>query len=98
MNKHFKRALIGATTLLAAAMLVGCSSKSSGGEEGYVGISMPTKSAERWIADGTNMVKQLEKEGFKTDLQYGEDKVGKSGCANRKHDYKRCGYLSYCSD
>lgn len=75
MNKHFKRALIGATTLLAAAMLVGCSSKSSGGEEGYVGISMPTKSAERWIADGTNMVKQLEKEGFKTDLQYGEDKV-----------------------
>ena len=61
MNKHFKRALIGATTLLAAAMLVGCSSKSSGGEEGYVGISMPTKSAERWIADGTNMVKQLEK-------------------------------------
>ena len=33
MNKHFKRALIGATTLLAAAMLVGCSSKSSGGED-----------------------------------------------------------------
>jgi putative multiple sugar transport system substrate-binding protein len=36
---------------------------------------MPTKSAERWIADGNNMVSELEKLGYKTDLQYGEDKV-----------------------
>jgi putative multiple sugar transport system substrate-binding protein len=40
-----------------------------------VGISMPTKSSARWIADGSNMVKQFEALGYKTDLQYGEDVV-----------------------
>ncbi|MGM9903456.1 MAG: multiple monosaccharide ABC transporter substrate-binding protein [Enterococcus sp.] len=56
--------------------LAGCAGENaSGGEKGFVGISMPTKSAERWIADGDNIVKQLEKKGYKTDLQYGEDKV-----------------------
>src|SRR5689334_278209 len=38
-----------------------------------VGISMPTKSSARWIADGSNMVKEFEKLGYKTDLQYAED-------------------------
>lgn len=42
---------------------------------GFVGISMPTKSSERWINDGENMVKEFEKLGYKTDLQYGEDVV-----------------------
>ena len=40
-----------------------------------VGISMPTKSSDRWIADGSNMVKEFEKLGYKTDLQYAEDLV-----------------------
>lgn len=44
-------------------------------EKGYVGIEMPTKSSQRWIDDGNNLVKQLEDLGYKTDLQYGEDKV-----------------------
>lgn len=43
--------------------------------KGYVGIAMPTKSSERWIADGNNMKKQFEKLGYKVDLQYGEDDV-----------------------
>ncbi|MCM3127778.1 MULTISPECIES: multiple monosaccharide ABC transporter substrate-binding protein [unclassified Paenibacillus] len=48
----------------------------SGSEsQGYVGIAMPTKSAERWVADGNNMVKLFEEKGFKTDLQYAEDVV-----------------------
>ena len=34
------------------------------------GISMPTKSAARWIADGDNMVKVLQGEGLQGDLQY----------------------------
>lgn len=40
-----------------------------------VGIAMPTKSSERWIADGGNMVKEFEALGYKTDLQYAEDVV-----------------------
>ena len=36
---------------------------------------MPTKSSERWIADGQNMAKQFRKAGYKTDLQFGDDKV-----------------------
>lgn len=58
-------------------VLVACSdsASSSGDEKGYIGIAMPTKSAERWIADGNNMVEELENLGYKTDLQYGEDKV-----------------------
>lgn len=55
--------------------MVGCSSQTSGGSEGFIGIAMPTKSSERWINDGGNMKKELEKLGFKVDLQYAEDVV-----------------------
>ncbi|MCZ8519198.1 MULTISPECIES: multiple monosaccharide ABC transporter substrate-binding protein [Paenibacillus] len=50
---------------------------SSGGDSkgGKVGISMPTKSSERWVSDGANMVKEFEKLGYQTDLQYAEDVV-----------------------
>ena len=44
-------------------------------EKAFVGIEMPTKSSQRWIDDGNNLVAQLEELGYKTDLQYGEDKV-----------------------
>lgn len=47
----------------------------SGGEKGTVGIAMPTKSSERWVNDGNNMVKEFEKLGYGADLQYGEDVV-----------------------
>ncbi|MBC8161214.1 MAG: sugar-binding protein, partial [Roseiflexaceae bacterium] len=40
-----------------------------------VGISMPTKSSARWIADGDNMVKVFTELGYKTDLQYAEDDI-----------------------
>ena len=40
-----------------------------------VGIAMPTKVSERWIADGDNMVKQFQAAGYKTDLQYGDNVV-----------------------
>ncbi len=41
----------------------------------YVGISMPTKSSERWIKDGETMKKILEEKGYKVDLQYAEDDI-----------------------
>ena len=40
-----------------------------------VGISMPTKSSQRWIDDGNNMVKFFEEKGYQTDLQYAEDDI-----------------------
>lgn len=40
-----------------------------------IGISMPTKSSQRWIDDGNNMVKFFEEKGYETDLQYAEDDI-----------------------
>ncbi|MBY0011079.1 multiple monosaccharide ABC transporter substrate-binding protein [Paenibacillus typhae] len=51
------------------------SSGSSEGKNGKVGIAMPTKSSERWVNDGNNMVKEFEALGYSTDLQYAEDVV-----------------------
>ncbi|MEV4996559.1 multiple monosaccharide ABC transporter substrate-binding protein [Streptomyces niveus] len=53
----------------------GSKKERTGGEGSTVGIAMPTKSSERWIADGRNMVAEFKKLGYKTDLQYGEDDV-----------------------
>lgn len=36
---------------------------------------MPTKSSERWVGDGENMVRLFQEQGYKTDLQYAEDVV-----------------------
>nr|WP_051511556.1 multiple monosaccharide ABC transporter substrate-binding protein [Skermanella stibiiresistens] len=44
-------------------------------DKGPVGISMPTKSSARWIADGDNMVKYFKEKGYQTDLQYAEDEI-----------------------
>ncbi|WP_122646056.1 multiple monosaccharide ABC transporter substrate-binding protein [Enterococcus mediterraneensis] len=79
MKIGFKKIVLGALSLVTLGTLAACgggNASGGGGEEkGFIGISMPTKSAERWIADGNNIVEQLEKKGYKTDLQYGEDKV-----------------------
>ncbi|GAE93229.1 L-arabinose-binding periplasmic protein precursor AraF [Gracilibacillus boraciitolerans JCM 21714] len=58
-------------------------SSDNGGEEaaetdgGLIGVAMPTKSSQRWVDDGNNMVEQLEALGYETDLQYAEDDVDK---------------------
>ncbi|HEY9088435.1 MAG TPA: multiple monosaccharide ABC transporter substrate-binding protein [Anaerolineaceae bacterium] len=44
-------------------------------EAKFVGISMPTKSSERWISDGESMVKVFEEMGYKTELQFAEDDI-----------------------
>ena len=59
--------------LVAAGCGGGGSGGSGGGEAGFVGISMPTKSSERWVHDGNNMKAEFEKRGYKVDLQYAED-------------------------
>ncbi len=42
---------------------------------GTIGLAMPTKTAQRWVDDGTNMVKQFQVLGYKTDMQYANDNV-----------------------
>ncbi|GAB7037025.1 sugar ABC transporter substrate-binding protein [Catenuloplanes niger JCM 9533] len=42
-------------------------------DRGLVGIAMPTKQSQRWIADGENMVAQFALLGYDTTLQYADD-------------------------
>jgi len=43
--------------------------------KGTIGIAMPTKSSQRWIADGDNMVKAFKALGYQVDLQYADDEI-----------------------
>lgn len=54
---------------------VGDGATKSDAKGGLIGIAMPTKSSERWINDGNNMVKEFQAKGYKTDLQYGDNVV-----------------------
>jgi putative multiple sugar transport system substrate-binding protein len=67
-------ALLGATLLLTACGGVGDAAQPDG-ENGVIGIAMPTQSSERWVYDGANMVAEFEERGYGTDLQYAEDVV-----------------------
>ncbi|MFC6015985.1 multiple monosaccharide ABC transporter substrate-binding protein [Plantactinospora solaniradicis] len=75
-------AAAGAITLAAALTACGSSTKtvdeegSSGDSAGaLVGVTMPTKSSERWIHDGNNVKAGLEKLGYQVDLQYAENDI-----------------------
>ncbi|GAA1421921.1 multiple monosaccharide ABC transporter substrate-binding protein [Catellatospora coxensis] len=69
--------------LVVATSLAACGSSTktadqeqAGGTEGaLVGVTMPTKSSERWIHDGENLKTQLEALGYKVDLQYAENDI-----------------------
>ncbi|MFC5661676.1 multiple monosaccharide ABC transporter substrate-binding protein [Kitasatospora misakiensis] len=72
-----------ATGLLLSLAACGQSANGVGGDAsakgdakgGLVGIAMPTKSSERWINDGNNIVKEFQAKGYKTDLQFGDNVV-----------------------
>ncbi|KUL50843.1 multiple monosaccharide ABC transporter substrate-binding protein [Streptomyces sp. NRRL S-1521] len=74
---------ITAVAALLTFSLAACGQEAKGGSRykpddgkgGTIGLAMPTKSSERWIADGKNMAEQFKKAGYETDLQYGDDKV-----------------------
>lgn len=61
---------------LAASMLAGFAvpgALAAGGD--LIGVAMPTKSSQRWIDDGNNIVKLLAAKGYKPDLQYADDDI-----------------------
>ncbi|SNS99713.1 monosaccharide ABC transporter substrate-binding protein, CUT2 family [Geodermatophilus pulveris] len=44
-------------------------------EDLTIGVSMPTQTSERWIADGANVQEQLEGAGYTVDLQFANDDI-----------------------
>ncbi|GAA4592520.1 sugar ABC transporter substrate-binding protein [Planotetraspora phitsanulokensis] len=81
---RFRRlaAVVPAVALAVLASACGSSEKTvdtqatSGDNTGaLVGVTMPTKSSERWIHDGDNVKAGLEKLGYKVDLQYAENDI-----------------------
>jgi len=81
-----KLGLTAASAVLALSLAAcggggaGSSSSDSGGaaanpSDTTIGVSMPTKESERWIADGNNVKKQLEDKGYKVDLQYANNDI-----------------------
>lgn len=50
-------------------------SSSTASAGGLVGVSMPTKSLERWNRDGSHLEELLKKEGYEVSLQYADNKV-----------------------
>jgi putative multiple sugar transport system substrate-binding protein len=74
-----------ATSAVLALSLAACGGEGAGGSGGAggggdaedltIGVSMPTQTSERWIADGNNVQEQLEAEGYTVDLQYANDDI-----------------------
>jgi putative multiple sugar transport system substrate-binding protein len=85
INVSRKLGLTAAGAVLALSLAAcgggGAGSSSSGGggsekpEDLTIGVAMPTQTSERWIADGNAVKSQLEKEGYKVDLQYAGDDI-----------------------
>lgn len=66
--------------LVLLSIFSGCGKKEEGSTSAAskgtdVGVSMPTKSSQRWIDDGNNMVKTLTQLGYTSNLQYAEDVI-----------------------
>ncbi|MCG7309569.1 multiple monosaccharide ABC transporter substrate-binding protein [Brachybacterium sp. ACRRE] len=76
--------LAGAGSLGAIAALAACSGGGAGSsgpdteadpKDQTIGVAMPTQTYERWVQDGANIKKSLEKEGYKVTLQYADDDI-----------------------
>ena len=75
-------AVVSAAVLATSLAACGSSEKTvdqqagAGDNKGaLVGVTMPTRSSERWISDGDNVKKQLEDLGYQVDLQYAGDDI-----------------------
>ncbi len=82
MSKRLGFAALSASLALTLAACGGEGAGGSGGagggaeaEELTIGVSMPTQTSERWIADGDNVKQQLEDEGYTVELQYANDDI-----------------------
>jgi putative multiple sugar transport system substrate-binding protein len=80
-----KKILVFCLVLMVTVVMTGCggsqqsssdSGSASADKKGVkIGVSMPTKSLQRWNQDGANMEKKLKDKGYDVDLQFAENKV-----------------------
>ncbi|MFC9689278.1 multiple monosaccharide ABC transporter substrate-binding protein [Kribbella sp. NPDC056951] len=79
--KRFLATVSGALLVLG---LAACGGEGAGGstdtasqqpKDLTIGVSMPTQTSERWIADGKAVKEKLEAKGYKVDLQYANDDI-----------------------
>lgn len=80
-----KKFLVLCLALMMSVVMAGCGGSSSGSSGGSgsgapskgvkIGVSMPTKSLQRWNQDGANMMSKLKEKGYDVDLQFAENKV-----------------------
>jgi putative multiple sugar transport system substrate-binding protein len=86
MSSKARTLLVAASAVLLIGGMTGCSSSRSsdkaasddGGKAaagGLIGVSMPTRSLERWNRDGARLTEKLGQMGYKTSLQYADNKV-----------------------
>ena len=80
----FRKVALAAAALGVAVALAACSGgRGSGTTSGsgdnnkgaLVGVAMPTKVSERWIADGNAVKSDLQKNGYKVDLEYANNDI-----------------------
>src|SRR5687767_11967489 len=81
VNRKLLAALGGAVLAIG---LAACSGEGAGGDTNTagqdpkdltIGVSMPTQTSERWIADGNSVKQKLEAKGYKVALQYAGDDI-----------------------
>ncbi|TDD69892.1 sugar ABC transporter substrate-binding protein [Jiangella aurantiaca] len=80
MNRRFVAVIGGAVLALSVAA---CGGEGAGGgteesaapEDLTIGVSMPTQTSERWIADGDSVREQLEELGYGVELQYANNDI-----------------------
>ncbi|WP_206330784.1 multiple monosaccharide ABC transporter substrate-binding protein [Modestobacter sp. KNN46-3] len=81
MNKKLGLTALGASLALT---LSACGGEGAGStndtenaapEDLTIGVSMPTETSERWIADGANVEDQLEGAGYQVELLYAGDDI-----------------------
>jgi len=79
----WQKAAAAGSALSLALALSGCVAERPAGAQGggidaqdaVVGISMPTKSLERWNRDGSHLEQLLREDGLDTTLQYADNKI-----------------------
>lgn len=87
MKKKYAFAALGLVGALALAGCGGGGAGSTAGTDGgstdkgdmLIGVSMPTQTSERWIADGSAVEEGLEESGYQVDLQYAGDDIPTQG-------------------
>ena len=82
MSNKLKMTALGAALAFGLTACGGGGAGSGGGDTAdadpsdlSIGVSMPTETSERWIADGDAVQSQLEDAGYKVDLQYANDDI-----------------------